>query len=106
MADYLKMAREWEKSRKNKVDDKTLLSLFSQATNELDKIYPPGCLWWLEQNEPELDKRINETEEHLRGIWYKCREGKATLDEFKEALEGYKRAVMEGVRAYRTRINR
>ena len=85
---------------KNQVNDGLLLSLFSQAVDELDKDYPKGCLLWLEKNAPDLDNAINEAEERLRQTWYECRECKATLGDFKEALEGYCKPVKEGIRAY------
>ena len=100
MADYLKMAREWEKARRNKIDDKVMLSLFSQATNELDKIYIPGAFRWLEENRPDLDQEITTKGRTLNRIWLQAREGKATLADFTKALEGYKRAIRKGMVGY------
>lgn len=80
--------------------DEKLLSLFSQATNELDKIYIPGAFRWLEENRPDLDQEITTKGRTLNRIWLQAREGKANLEDFEKALDGYKRAIRKGMVGY------
>ncbi|RQD77727.1 MAG: hypothetical protein D5R97_01780 [Candidatus Syntrophonatronum acetioxidans] len=100
MADYLEMARQWEKNRKKQVDDGLLLSLFSEATNELDRDYYPGAFRWIEKNRPELDREITQAEQALNQTWLQAREGRATLEDFEEALKGYCDAIKVSIKVF------
>ena len=101
MVDYLKMARDWEKARKNKVDDSEMLHHFSQATNELDQTYSPGAFRWLEENRPDMDRKITEAEQNLNDTWLQAREARATLEDFKRDLGAYVGAIRTGLKEYR-----
>lgn len=92
---------KWLNQIKKSVDDSVMLSLFSQVSDELDKIYSPGAFRWLEENRPELDQEITRTGQVLNDTWIKARDGKATLEAFKEALEGYKKAIIDGIKAFK-----
>jgi len=81
--------------------DEKLLSLFSQATNELDKIYIPGAFRWLEENRPDLDQEITTKGRTLNRIWLQAREGKANLQDFEKALGRYKDAIIDGIDAFK-----
>lgn len=83
-----------------------LASLYSKSASELGEHYLPGCTAWLEENQPEVNDKINEAEKDMWEIGNEVRDGKADIQEFEKALKLYCDLMLQGITLHKSRISK
>ncbi len=69
--------------------------------NRINDSYISGTIKFVEKNHPDLDRQIDEVDRKIKRIWDFCLQGKANLNDFKEALALYKSLYMQGIELFR-----
>lgn len=77
-----------------------LASLFGKVVDQLASAYPPGCIAWISENRPDLQKTIDLAESAADAAWLSCLEGAVDIDLVKAALVEWYKAYRVGILAY------
>lgn len=81
-------------------------ALFDEVEREIEKVYLPGTMAYIREHHKELYETILSTEARLNELWLAMREGRNTLDKFREALKIWKDLHFKAIELYRKQRDR
>ncbi len=71
----------------DKKRDAIFQTLFDETKKEIEKVYLPGTMAYIKTNHNKLYYEVLVTEMRLDDLWLSMRQGKNTMDKFREALK-------------------
>ena len=80
-------------------------TLFEEARKQITLVYLPGTMAYVKLHYPELSDEVLVAEMRLDDLWLSMREGKDTLEQFKETLTTRKELHLQAVELYRKQRN-
>ncbi len=83
----------------------TLGGLLRNKLDNLDAVYVEGCLDWVAEAHPELLREAQEAERRVDMVWLEALAGKATLRDYRGAVETWYRAYKKCFEAYNQKGN-
>ena len=86
-----------------KLEPEELETLFREVVNQISTVYQHGTDEWLKKNRRELDQAVQDAEKELDRVWDEAANNKATVEDFKKALETFYQATVQGMTAYKAR---
>ncbi len=84
--------------------EEMLDDLYMQTMHKINDRYLKGTIRFIEKNYPDLDMQIDEVDKQINEIWKSCLQGKASLNDFEEALALYKSLYMQGIELFRAHL--
>ncbi len=88
------------------ISEEILDDLYMQTMHKINDHYLKGTIMFIEKNYPDLDRRIDEVDKQINEIWKSCLQGKASLNDFEEALNTYQNLYLEGISLYRKKAQK
>ena len=79
------------------------LEMFEKAVDELNQRYPDGTAEYIQRHHPSLSSEIDKAEDKLNEVWQAGLEGKAEIEEFREALVRWYRLHIRSMEIYSKR---
>ncbi len=89
---------------KEPISDETLQDIYLEAMNKINDSYIEGTIKYIQEQHKELDTKIDEVDIQINEIWKFCLQGKASLSDFKDALDSYQNLYMQGIELFREHI--
>ncbi len=98
MGRYLELAKKAQLTCKgqDQVPDPFLV-LYERTVGQLKTQYLPGTIAYINRYHPNLDQGTIEAEDKLNETWRASQQGKATVEEFRRALEEWSHLHMRGI---------
>ncbi len=86
------------------ISDEPLRDIYLEAMNKISNLYPSGTIKFVEENYPDLDRQIDEVDVRTNEVWQLCIEGKSGLDDFRNALNLYRKLYFKAIELYKSKI--
>lgn len=86
------------------IPDETLRDLFLEAMHNINDSYIEGTIKYIHEHHPDLDDDINKADDRVNEVWKECNEGKASIEDFKGALNSYRSLYMKAIGVYKETI--
>ncbi len=71
--------------------DEILQDVYLKIMHRINDSYIEGTIKYIQDHHKDLDTKIDEVGEQINEIWESCLQGKATLNDFEEALNTYQK---------------
>jgi|TARA_B100002003_G_scaffold220220_1_gene222421 hypothetical protein len=85
------------------IQDETLRGLFLETMNRINDLYIPGTTRFIEENYPDIDGEINKADGRVNVVWKACNQGKAPIEDFKEALGLYATLYLKAIDKFKNK---
>ncbi len=86
------------------ISEEILDDLYMQTMHKINDQYLKGTIRFIEKNYPDLDRQIDEVDKQINEIWKSCLQGRASLNDFEEALNTYQNLYLEAIELYKSKI--
>jgi hypothetical protein len=73
---------------------------FKKAANDIGERYVRGTDDYVREHHPDLYARTEEADKRMNELWTAGRQGKATIDQFREALNEWYLLHLKGIEIY------
>lgn len=88
------------KNHEKFIAESILETVYKDALSTLSEVYGEGVLSYVEENYPDLDREMTQTDENINRIWLLCLQGMDTLENFKKAVNYYKNLTMTALKIW------
>ncbi len=85
---------------KQSIADSVLEGIYRETFDVLSELYVEGTFQYIEENYPDLDREMTITDENINRIWLLCLEGEEHLENFKKAVDYYKKLVLTALKIW------
>lgn len=86
------------------IPDKTLQDIYLEVMNKINDSYISGTIKFVEETHPDLDRQIDEVDKQINEIWKSCLKGEQRLNDFRNALDTYKKLYLKGIELFREHL--
>jgi hypothetical protein len=87
----------WEKGKAEAI----FRELFDEVQGAVSRVYIPGTMAHIKERHRTVYEEILNTEAELGGLWLAMREGKDTLEKFRDALKAWETLHLKAIEIYR-----
>ncbi len=86
------------------ISDERLQDVYLKTMNKINNEYLAGTNKYIQEHHKDINDEINKSDYRINKVWKECNQGKASIEDFKTALDSYEKLYLEAIKLYREQV--